>query len=327
MRAVFLDYGSIGPADIDAAVLKTLLPKLEFHATTAPQQLSARLADAEIVFVNKIHLGRDVLTEASQLKLICVSATGTDIVDLQAARELGIAVTNIRNYCTPSVVEHVFALLLSLTRQLTPYRQLMQSGAWADSPHFCLLDFPIRELAGKTLGIIGYGALGQAVATAARGFGMQVMTAKRPYDPDDLSLAGPGDAEPTRCGFGQVLASADVLSLHCPLVPATRHLINARTLKRMRSDALLINTARGGLVESQSLLAALRDRRLGGAGIDVLELEPPPPDDPLVTAALPHLIVTPHIAWAAREARQRAVEELAANVSAFLRGDSRNRID
>jgi glycerate dehydrogenase len=326
MRAVFLDADSLGPRDIDFGPLQDCLPDLERFASTPPDQVAERIAGAAVVLVNKVRLDGTVLASAPDLRLICLAATGTDNVDLTAARERGVVVCNIRDYCTPSVVQHVYALALALNQRLIPYRQLLADGAWARSPHFCLLDHPIRELSGKTLGIIGFGALGSAVARAAPAFGLDVIAARRPYNLD--APAGPDGFEhgAVRTSYRTLLERADIISLHCPLNADTAELIDAESLALMGPGTLLLNTARGGLVKSRDLLAALRTGAIGGAGIDVLAQEPPPADDPLVAADLPNLIVTPHIAWAAREARQRTVAELAANVAAFLRGEDRNRV-
>lgn len=327
MRAVFLDFDSLGATDTDRTPLTRLFPDCEFFGATPSDQCAARIADAEIVFVNKVLLDRDTLLAAGQLRLICLAATGTDNVDLEAAKARGIAVTNIRDYCTPSVVQHVFALLLTLNQRLADYRTRVTRGDWSGGAQFCLTEPPVRELAGKTLGIVGLGTLGRAVAETARAFGLQVLAARQPYRLDDEShLYNVSRAGVPRIGFGALLARADYLSLHCPLTRETLELINQAALARMRPDAILINTARGALVEPTALLAALNDGQLGGAGIDVLDTEPPPADHPLLQAQLPNLVVTPHMAWAAREARQRAIDELAANVAAFQHGETRNRV-
>jgi len=326
MRAVFLDFGSLGPDDIDATPLTQLLPDLSLHAATAPGEVEARIQDAGIVLVNKVRLDRALIAGCRNLKLICLAATGTDNVDLVAARDHGVAVCNIRNYCTPSVVQHVFGMLLELTLNLAAMRELVGGGAWARHEHFCLLDLPSRELAGKTLGVVGLGELGSAVARVASAFGMQVLAAHRPYDPNDAEAGTPGAEGVERVGFGNLLDRSHVVSLHCPLNDDTRQLINAQSLAAMRENAVLINTARGGLVDADALLEALQNGVIAGAGIDVLETEPPPADHPLLTTRLPNLLMTPHIAWAARESRQRAVEELAANIAAFMRGEERNRV-
>jgi glycerate dehydrogenase len=317
MRAVFLDFATVSAGDLDTARLDEALPGLRYFDHTAPDELAGRVADAEAILANKSRLDAAVLRAATGLRLVCLAATGTDNVDLDAARARGIAVCNIRGYCTTSVAQHVFALILSLTQRLGAYAAEVRAGSWGASARFCMLDFAIRELAGKSLGIVGYGDLGRAVARLGAAFGMRVRVAARR-----------GEAVPAgRTAFEDVLAGADVLSLHCPLTPQTRNLIGAAELARMRPDALLINTARGGLVDPAALAAALRAGRLGGAGIDVLAQEPPVHGDPLVAADIPNLIVTPHIAWAAREARQRALDEMALNVTAYLRGERRNRVD
>lgn len=325
VKAAFLDFDALGPSDIDTSALKATLPGIELYGSSAGHEINARIAGCAILLVNKVRLDRTRMAAVPTLRLVVLAATGTDNVDLVAARELGIAVCNIRDYATPSVVQHVFGLLLALTLRLDEYRQLLQRGAWEQSPHFCLLDFPSRELAGKTLGIVGYGQLGQAVGRVGQAFGMRVLAARslRP------SGNGPADRDAPvveRLALPELLASADVVSLHCPLTPATRHLINRETLARMRPGAVLINTARGDLVDYPALLDALGTGHLGGAGIDVLPEEPPVTGHPLLTARLPTLIVTPHIAWAARESRQRALNEVVANVRDFLSGGHRNRV-
>ena len=318
VKSAFLDFDTLGPADIDTSALQATLPGIALYPASTGPEVDARMAGCEILLVNKVRLDRERLAAVPGLRLVALAATGTDNVDLVAARERNIAVCNIRNYATPSVVQHVFGLVLALTLRLEEYRQLLREGGWERSPHFCLLDYPGRELAGKTLGIVGYGQLGQAVGAVGRAFGMRVVAARSDRQPPGTTV--------DRLALAELLAVADVLSLHCPLTPATRHLINRDSLRRMRPDALLINTARGGLVDSVALLAALHSGLLGGAGIDVLPEEPPAPGDALLDARLPNLIVTPHIAWAARESRQRALDEVVANVRDFLSGGQRNRV-
>ncbi|MFQ5636136.1 MAG: D-2-hydroxyacid dehydrogenase [Gammaproteobacteria bacterium] len=330
MRAVFLDFDTVGPGDLDTSALLQHLPGLELYAHTPDNDVAERIAGAAAVLINKVRLDAQTLAQAEDLRVVCLAATGTDNIDLDAAREHGIAVCNIRDYCTPSVVQHVFALILALTNHLGEYRELLRGRAWADSAQFCLLDFPIRELAGKTLGIVGLGALGRGVAAVAGAFGMQGLAARRPYRGAgrDPVAAGPEThAAVERVAFDDLLRRAHVVSLHCPLTLDTEKLIDAAALAQMRDDALLINTARGGLIDSAELVAALRDGLIAGAGIDVLRQEPPADPEPLLDADLPNLIVTPHIAWAAREARQRAIDEMAENVAAFLRGEQRNRVE
>jgi glycerate dehydrogenase len=315
-RAVVLDLATITTGDLDLAALDAALPGWVGYPVTRPDELHARIADADVVLTNKVRLDRAAFTAARSLKLVCLAATGTNNVDLDAARERGVAVANLRAYCSASVAQHVFALVLALTIDLRGYRQLLDDGAWRDSPQFCLLDYPVRELAGKTMGIVGLGELGRATARIAEAFGMAVIVAERPG-------AGP---QRGRVPLEELLARADVVSLHCPLTDATRGLIDAAALRFMKPDALLINTARGALVDEAALADALRAGEIGGAGIDVLSEEPPVNGNPLLDADIPNLIVTPHIAWAAREARQRAIDEMAANARAFLAGERRNRV-
>jgi glycerate dehydrogenase len=261
-------------------------------------------------------IDRATIEANPQLRLIALTATGIDNVDVAAARERGVAVCNLREYCTPSVVQHVFAMLLSLTHRLADYHSLVASGQWQLAGQFSVFPHPIRELQGRMFGIVGFGALGRAVADVARAFGMRVEIANRPGGP---ATAGRRDLD-------ELLPGLDVLSLHCPLTNATRGLISRERLASMKPDAVLINTARGALIDTKALAEALKSQKLGGAGIDVLEREPPPADHPLLDPSIPNLIVTPHIAWAARESRQRCVDELALNVESFLSGGRRNRI-
>ncbi len=320
MRTVFLDFDTVSCGDLDVSSLEELGLELELHGVTAPGELAARLRQARILVTNKLRIGPAELDAAPHLELICLAATGVNNVDLEAASARGVGVANITGYCTASVVQHVFALILSLTHRLADYQRLLHEGAWRDSPQFCLLDYPIRELAGLKLGIVGLGELGRGVSRAAPAFGLDVLVSERPG-------GEPGGAvRPGRIAFQKLLPEADILSLHCPLTPATRGLIDAESLAKMKPTAVLINTARGGLVDSAALAEALREGRLGGAGIDVLPQEPPVDGDPLLDPSLPNLIVTPHVAWAARESRQRALDEIAANIRSFLEGGRRGRV-
>ena len=312
--AVFLDLDSVTQDDLDLAQLEATGHDWTFHAVTNAAETAARIADAEIVVSNKVVLDATRLAEAPALRLICVAATGTNNIDLAAAAARGITVCNVRDYGTPSVVEHVFSLILALRRRLLDYRRALHGGEWERSPYFCLLDYPMTELRGSTLGIIGHGVLGHAVHQLAEAFGMQVMLAQRPGGP----------AQPGRVPLDELLASADVVTLHCPLTDTTRNLIGARELSLMKPSALLINAARGGIVDEVALLDALQRGMIGGAGIDVLSVEPPAPGNPLVTADLPNLIVTPHVAWASREARQRLLDQVADNILAFDAGHPQN---
>lgn len=321
MTTVFLDFATLRPADLDLQALQRL-PDVVLHDASTPAEIAGRVAAARVVVVNKVDLGAAELAAAPDLQLICLAATGSDNIDLEACRRRGVAVCNIRNYCTPAVVQHVFALLLTLNQRLDAYRQQVTAGDWQRSPRFCLLEPPLRELQGQVLGIVGFGTLGRAVGAVGAAFGMRIVAAALPGSP---SPATPAESGVERVDLDTLLARADAVSLHCPLTTGTRQLINARTLALMQPTALLINTARGGLVDSAALVAALREGRLGGAGIDVLTVEPPT-RDPLLTRDVPNLIVTPHMAWSAREARQRALEQIIANIEAFRGGAPQNRI-
>ena len=324
MKTVFLDFATLGPAQLDTTKLHEQCPELMLHDYTPRELVAERIANAEILMVNKVSIDRQTLLSAPNLKLICLAATGSDNIDLEAAEENDVAVANIRDYCTASVVQHVFALILMLTQNLSSYQNQVLKGEWTRSQSFCLLNPPIRELEGKTLGLIGLGTLGGGVAAVARAFGMRVIAARLPWR--TMSPAGDDGQSAPRVVLESLLEQADIVSLHCPLNDDTREIINAETLSLMKSDALLINTARGGLVDSAALLDELERGELGGAGIDVLANEPPMADDILINAQLPNLIVTPHIAWSAVEARQRALDEMLANIRAFQDNKIRNRL-
>jgi glycerate dehydrogenase len=314
--AVFLDYSTMGDG-LDLTPLTNLLPDLQIFAATTDDQVAQRIRDAEFVFVNKIRLDDALLQQAPRLRFIGLTATGTDNIDTDSAARHGVAVANIRAYCTQSVTEHVFGVLLMLTHRLREYSAAVGRGAWRRASDFCMLDYPVRELSLMTMGIVGLGELGRSVADTARHFGMDVIVSARPGDasvPDD------------RVGFEMLLEQADVISLHCPLNEHTENLFGAREFGRMKSSAILINTARGALVDSAALADALRDGAIAAAAIDVLPTEPPVDGDPLLDYGGDNLLVTPHIAWSTDRARQQAIAELAANVAAFLSGNERNRI-
>ena len=316
MRAVFLDYETVSNGDLDTSGLTRVIPELLFFGSTDDAQIAGRIDDAEIVLLNKSALTRDRLFAAKRLKLIALAATGTDNVDLAAARERGIGVCNVRGYCSQSVMQQVWAMILGLTQHIHEYTELAKNGSWVRNEVLTVLAYPIRELSGRTFGIVGWGELGRAAAKAAQAFGMHVVIANRPD----------GARESERLDLDRLLATSDVVSLHCPLTPATRGMIGARELALMKPDALLINTARGGLIDGHALASALKARRLGGAGIDVLPQEPPVDGDPLLDPDIPNLLLTPHVAWAAREARQRCLDEMAANIQDFLSGGRRARV-
>ncbi len=311
---VFLDLESADRGDLDLTRLKDCFSVFTPYPHTAASEVAQRIGHADVVISNKTFIGRPHLAEAKRLKIICIAATGTNNVDLQAAQEAGVVVCNVRDYATASVVQHVFALILSLTTHLQEYHAAVNNGSWSKSRHFCSLEYPIRELAGKTLGIIGYGVLGRAVAEVGKAFGMEIQVAQGTSQDHD------------RVSLDKLLASSDAISLHCPLTPQTRNMIAAPQLAAMRRDALLINTARGGLVDEQALADALRTGTIGGAGFDVLSEEPPPKDHILLSNDIPNLILTPHTAWASKESRQRMVDELVLNINAWQADSIRNQV-
>jgi glycerate dehydrogenase len=287
---------------------------------TAAGQVVERLAGATIAIINKVPLPAAAIAALPDLKLVAVSATGTNIVDVDACRARGIVVSNIRGYAEHTVPEHVMALLLALSRNLIAWRQTVQAGRWQQSEQFCLFDHPIRDLHGATLGLIGAGTLGNGVARLAEAFGMRVLRAER---------QGAATVRPGYTAFADVLATADALSLHCPLTEQTRHLIGAAELRAMKPSALLINTARGGIVDEAALIRALREGWIAGAGFDVLTSEPPPADHPLVDPELlarPNFLLTPHVAWASRPAMQTLADQLIDNLEAFVAGRPQNRV-
>jgi glycerate dehydrogenase len=315
MKAVFLDFKSVDRDDLDLTELHQSHSDWTLHDETFHNETAERINRAEIVVTNKVPINRYLIENSPHLKLICVAATGTNNIDLQAAKENDVTVTNVTAYGTPSVVQHVFAVMFALATRLQDYTRLVSGGAWQKSTQFCLLDYPISELAGKTLGIIGYGELGRGVAQAATAFGMNVVVAQH----GNTAVEG-------RIPLDELLAVSDVITLHLPLTRETKNLIDARAFSLMKSTAFLINAARGGIVDEQALAEALREGRIGGAAVDVLTQEPPVDGNPLLAPDIPNLIVTPHIAWASREARQRLIDDVARTVAEWHTGQIRNQV-
>ena len=315
LKTVFLDYDTVSNGDLDTSGLREAAGDLVLYESNE-SKIAERIRDADVALLNKLELTRELLLGAPRLKLVALAATGTNNVDLIAARDRGIAVCNVRAYCTASVVQQVWGLILSLTQHVYEFSRLSKDGSWARDEAGAVLSHPIRELQGRIFGVVGWGELGRGAARVAETFGMRVVIANRPGEPPQTG----------RMKLDELLAAADIVSLHCPLTDATRGLIGARELALMKPDALLINTARGALVDSAALAAALKAGRLGGAGIDVLPQEPPVNGDPLLDSQIPNLLVTPHIAWAAREARQRCIDEIAANIRDFRDGGRRGRV-
>jgi glycerate dehydrogenase len=292
---------------------------VDYPATT-PAQVVERLAGAEIAITNKVSIDAAALAALPALKMIAVSATGTNNVDLEACRARGIVVSNIRGYAEHTVPEHVMALLLALSRNLIAWRETLQAGAWQRAEQFCLFDHPIRDLHGATLGLIGSGTLGKGVARLAEAFGMRVLRAEHKH----ATTVRPGYT-----AFAEVLAAADAISLHCPLTLETTGLIGEPELRAMKRSALLINTARGGIVDEAALVRALKEGWIAGAGFDVVTVEPPPAGHPLLDPALltlPNFLLTPHVAWSSRPAMQTLADQLIANIEAFAAGTPQNRV-
>ncbi len=317
-KGVFLDADSIRPDELDLSLLMEAFSGLTFYAHTHLSNAVDRIGSAQVVICNKTPMSRDVLLEVPNLKLIVVAATGVNNVDLAAATEHGITVCNARGYSTPSVVQVVFTMILGLMTRLFDYQRVVSSGVWQKSEQFCALHFPFSELSGKRIGLIGYGEIGRAVERVAKVFGMLPLIAER---------RGVTPVREDRLAFEDVLAHADILTMHCPLTPETKDLIAEKEFALMKSDVLLINTARGGIVNECALRDALYQERIAGAGVDVLTNEPPTHGNPLLDSPIPNLIVTPHIAWASREARQRLADQIAENVQAFREGMPKNVVN
>lgn len=314
MRGVVLDLETLKPSDLSLDGLRASLPQWQLFAATTPQETVSRLAECQVVVTNKVVIDRAAMQASPQLKLICVSATGTNNIDLIAAAELGIEVCNVRDYAAASLAQHVFALLLALATRWHEYADDVRAGEWSRSPMFCLMHRPVVELAGKTLGIIGYGVLGRQVAHLAEAFGMRVLISESLRPAESSSLQSQSQPQPARVPLATLLASSDVISLHCPLDSGTNKLVDEAFLAAMKPSAWLINTARGGLVDEPALKQALLNGRLAGAALDVLSIEPPPLDHVLLDPIIPNLLITPHNAWVSRECRQRLLDGVVANI-------------
>lgn len=314
LRIVFLDRETISPQTVLRPA--SFVHELAVYPRTRPEETAGRIADADIIITNKVRVGREALAGAPNVRMIAVAATGTDVIDLGACAERGIVVSNIRGYAVNTVPEHTFALIFALRRSIVAYRDSVKAGRWQEAGQFCYFDYPIRDLAGSTLGLVGHGVLGQAVAAIGRALGMTVVFAAR---------KGAARVEAPYAPFEQVIAQSDVISLHCPLNDQTRGLIGDAEFALMERRPLLVNTARGGLVDEEALERALRSGQLGGAGVDVATPEPPAADSILMRLLdLPNFILTPHVAWASEEAVQALADQLMDNIDAFQRGAPRN---
>ncbi|WP_076420208.1 D-2-hydroxyacid dehydrogenase [Colwellia sp. UCD-KL20] len=317
MHAVFLDKKTFNSSSSTESINKQVNQLVCFD-TTAPNKIIERCINADIIITNKVILSEKILKQLPQLKLICIAATGTNNVDLKAASRLNIAVTNVAGYAKQSVAQYVFSQILEYYNQTTHHHQNVENGLWPESDTFCVLGNPITEIANKTLGIIGYGDLGSSVEKIALAFGMKVLIAER------------NDAKhirESRHSFEYVCKHADIISLHCPHVPSTEHLINAHSLALMKPSAMLINTARGAIIDNSALLDALNNKIIAYAVLDVLDCEPPPPNHMLLSNQPENLKVTAHIAWASNEAQSRLLDLVAQNIKAFINNKRVNRVD
>ena len=313
MKGVFLDYQTLDQQDLNFSVLTSTLPHWDLFKTTKEDEIQNRIQHAEVVVTNKVPLSAQSLENALNLRCILAAATGCDHIDLKKAKAMGIAVCNVAGYSTASVIQQTIGFMINMASRIIDYQALVLNGTWSRSNLFCLQDHQTHELAGKTLGIVGNGAIGSGVARVAKALGMQVLVAARE-----------NDHRPDRVPLNTLLPAVDVLSLHCPLLPETRHLIDHVALSKMKQGAFLINVARGGLVDEEALAKALLTGHLGGAAVDVLSQEPPAMDHPLLSQPIPGLIVTPHVAWATPESRQRLLDEVVLNIQAFLNHQPRN---
>ena len=320
MHAVFLDYKTVDSGDLCLESIKAVLPEIEIYPYSNEAEVLNRIKDTEVAIANKIEFDSKVFAHAKNLKLICVTATGTNNIDLDSAEKSGVTVCNIRDYCTESVMQHVLLSILSLSHSYRNYMNSMKRGEWQEGNGFSLLDHPIKELSGKKLGIVGFGVLGKGVSEAAVALGMELLVSES-FDPEKKS-----EDSINRVGFDELLGESDIISLHCPLTKETKGLFDSSAFKKMKSSAILINTARGGLINDEALIKAIESKSIAGAAIDVLDQEPPNSDHPLMQKDYTNLIITPHIAWAAREARQRALDRIADNVEAFQKGSPINTV-
>lgn len=303
MKAVFLDRATLGQIELELPIPTT------FFEATAPDQILERIKDAAIVITNKVLLTKEILENLPHVKLICIAATGTNNVDLVAARKLNMTVCNIPDYSTPSVAQLTMTFILALSSNLYSYAKDVKEGKWQKSAQFVMLNFPIIELKGKTLGIIGYGALGKEVGRLAEAFGMNLIKGTR------------------TTALSTILKGSDVITLHVPLTPQTKNMITRREIEQMKPSAFLINTARGGIVNEEDLAACLKEGKIAGAALDVLTNEPPTEGNPLLDPNIPNLLITPHIAWASYDSRKRLVEILIENIHSFLKAAPQNIVN
>ncbi len=319
MNAVFLDYKSLTPEDLNIQKIFDLPFQFTVHDATSHNQTAERIQNAEVVLTNKVVLDKELLEKNNQLKLVIILATGTNNVDLSAAKSCEIPVCNIRDYSSESVAQHTIACLLQLTRRLHEYRHAVESGGWSNSPFFCMTDFSISDLSGQTMGIIGYGAIAKRVHKLAEAFGMDVLISK--------SLVPGKTPKKDRVDLHELYKNSDVISIHCPLSPQSKNLIDFDAFSLMKNSAILLNMARGGIVNEKDLLHAIQNKTIKAAATDVLTQEPPPKNHILLRESYPNLLITPHVAWASRQSRQQLVDQVYRILDEFLKGNVVNRVN
>ena len=314
MKIVILDGYALNPGDLSWDALKKFGTVTYYDRTPTEAEAIQRIGDAEIVLTNKVPITESLLAACPNIRLVCVLATGYNVVDCQAARSRNIPVCNVPSYSTEAVAQFTFALLLELCNQVGLHNQSVHGGEWTSCPDFCYWKSPLMELSGKTLGIIGYGRIGRTVAKIATAMGMKVLTHSRTKHPGESHVS-----------LDELLANSDVVTLHCPLFPETQGIINANTISKMKDGAILINTSRGPLIDEQAVADALAQGKLRGAAVDVVSKEPIPGNSPLLTA--PNCIITPHIAWAPLETRQRLLDCVISNIQGFIDGKPQNVVN
>ncbi|MDY6485971.1 2-hydroxyacid dehydrogenase [Acinetobacter faecalis] len=310
MKAVFLDYVSLDQNDLNFKDLENIFDEWEIYPSTSSEQLLERIQNVDVIISNKVVVNTEAIQQCPNLKLILISATGTNNIDLVQAKKQGVVVCNCQAYGTSAVAQHTLMLMLNLATSFKQYERAVQNGDWNKASQFCLLDYPIIELEGKTLGILGYGELGKAVAKLAEAFGMKILVGALPNRP----------VQENRIPFNELLSQVDFLTLHCPLSTDTQNLIDAKAFDAMKHSAFLINCARGGIVNEQDLADALIAGKIAGAATDVLMVEPPKDGNVLLNSEIPNLLITPHSAWGSVDARQRIVQQMVENVEAFKKG-------
>ena len=310
MKAVFLDYASLDQNDLNFKDLEKTFDEWEIYPSTSSEQLLERIQNVDVIISNKVVVNAEAIQQCPNLKLILISATGTNNIDLVQAKKQGVVVCNCQAYGTSAVAQHTLMLMLNLATSFKQYERAVQNGDWNKASQFCLLDYPIIELEGKTLGILGYGELGKAVAKLAEAFGMKILVGALPNRP----------VQENRIPFNELLSQVDFSTLHCPLSTDTQNLIDAKAFDAMKPSAFLINCARGGIVNEQDLADALIAGKIAGAATDVLMVEPPKDGNVLLNSEIPNLLITPHSAWGSVDARQRIVQQMVENVEAFKKG-------